>query len=235
MGSFLDLGTAGSVASLVSVVLGFVGGAWWRRVHSLIARDRETTLSLLGLFEVYRHLQRAEEVMGTILVGRGRSRRAALTQRQLRETQQARDGIIQSRQAVNTYFGFFHDLKMPGTDPLVRAARFYRSRGPLVGAVICYEQALAFSDDGTTLCDEDRRACVQGLQYCAIVLGEREEAARWAREAIKRNVEGCIHEEELLKWFVVYRFARLLRLVLPTRLGWRRPTIQRSGLRGLRA
>lgn len=232
MSPLLDLGTAGNIASLVSLALGFAGGFWWRRMRTLIARDRETTVSLLGLFEVYRHLQRAKAALGTALEERMGGRRTVLTRRQLSEMQQARDGIVKSEQALNTFFGNYYDLKIAGTDPLVRAARFYRARGPLVNAVICYEQALAFSDDGRTLCLEDRRSCVQGLQYCAVVLNEREEAARWAREASAREVEGCITEDKLVKWFVLYRYAFLFRLILPTLEGSRRAMGTRLELKG---
>lgn len=235
MSPLLDLGTAGNVASVVSLALGFAGGFWWRRVRTLIARDRETTVSLLGLFEVYRHLQRANAALGTVLEERTGRRRTALTRRQSREMQQARDGIIQSEQALNTFFGRYFDLKIAGTDPLVRAARYYRARGPLVNAVSCYEQALALSDDGRALGPEDRRSCVQGLQYCAIVLNEREEAAKWSREAKARQVEGCIAEERLLKWFVLYRWSYLSRLFVPTFSGSRLATGNRLEIRGPRA
>lgn len=225
----LDLGTAGSVASVLSLVIGFLSGLWWRHVRTLIARDREATVSLLGLYEVFRYLQRAEQVLGGLQIHRSADRRTMEVKiQEAFEIQQARDGVIKSLQALNTFFGIAHDLKVSNTDPLVRAARFYKARGPLRSAVICFEQALALSEDGKKLGAEDRRACVHGLQYCAVALGERDEAARWSREAKEREIDGCIPEERIQTWFVVYRCAALLRLTFPNPRVWQELRGKRS-------
>ena len=218
-----DLGTVGSIASLLSLVIGFAGGLWWRHISTLIARDREATVSLLGLFEVYRYLQKAAEALGALQTPRSADRlEAEMSVQEALEIQQARDGVISSIQALNTFFGSVYDFKIAGTDPLVRAARYYRIRGLLHSAEMCFEQALALSNNGKSLSDEDRRACVHGLQYYAIALGDQEEAARWAREAKARGTGGCIEEDRIVTWFVAYRCYYLLRLTVPNPLALRR-------------
>jgi hypothetical protein len=216
----LNLGTAGSIASLLSLVIGFTGGLWWRRVRALIASDRKLIDSLLGLFEIFHHLQEAEQVLGARQIPRPSGRRTATVRvREALEIQRARDGLIRSQQNLNTFFRIAYEIQVPDAAPLVRAARFYRLQGQLFSAIMLFERALALSEDGKNLSNEERRACMHGLQYCAIVHGDREEAARWAREAATKGIEGCIAEKNIQTWFVVYRCALLLRLALPNPWG----------------
>lgn len=124
-------------------------------------------------------------------------------------------GLANARSRLNFAFFMVHNLKIVRSDSLVKIAKLHRLRKRLGLAVICYELALANSKDGVELSNEDHRACITGLQFCAIVMGDREEASRWAREAEARGIDGCKREAELQRWFFFRRFFTVMGLAGP--------------------
>lgn len=225
---FVDLGAVGSVASILGVVLGFLAGAGWWRVRRLIADDREANVDALDLYETYRHLERADQLLRKFLLDKTIS---VPTKRRIVDV---RDGLVSSRRALNFAFFMVHNLKIAHSDSLVRIAKRHRKRKRLPLAVICYELALTNSDNGRELTDEDLRACFFGLQFCAIAIGDREEAARWAREAEARGIEGCKKEEELRRWFFFRRLFTLMQIAKPDFLARWALRRRRSTATGLR-
>ena len=225
---FVDLGAVGSIASILGLVLGFLAGAGWWRVRRLIAEDREANVEALDLYETYRHLERAEQVLRKFLLDKTTS---VPTKRRILDVLV---GLASSRRTLNFCFFMVHNLKIAHSDSLVRIAKRHRRRKRLPLAVICYELALTNSDNGSELTEEDLRACLYGLQFCAIAMGDREEAARWAREAEARGIEGCKKEADLRRWFFFRRFFTVMQLASPdllSRWALRRRRPRRNALR----
>lgn len=221
----LDMALVGSVCSIVGLVLGFVAGWGWWRVRKLIRRDREANINPLDLYETYRHLERAEQILTERIL------ESAATPEEKKHILEVRDGLVGSRRSLNVAFFLVHDHKVTRSDSLVKVAKWHRSRRCLTLATICYELALQNSRDGAELSAEDRRACLFGLQQCSIALGDREEAGRWAREATEKNVPGCFSEQDLERWFCLRRLFVLTRLLaLDPLLRSRRPPGPGGGL-----
>jgi len=231
--AILNLGIWGSIASILGLLIGFVAGAGWWRVRQMIAEDREAGIDTLGLHETYSHLERAQKLLGEYVLDED------VSLEEKRRMLEVRDGLLNSRTALNLAFFMVHDVKFTNSDSLVRIAKRHRERKHITLAAICYELALANSRDGSQMGEEDRRACFTGLQFCAIALGDREEALRWAREASKQGVEGCIDEDQLARWFFFRCLTTRLSLFCPdflVRGSLRRrprlmlPTARRNGL-----
>jgi len=200
------LAPAANVASLVTLALGFIGGMWWRRHRQLIDEDRDTTLSLVKLHEVYLYLERAEQVLDHSLIDRMPPKAKVLD---------AHKGLVESRQRISTFFGFVYGAELFGPNPLIFMAKFYERKGHFEAAEECYRRALHHFQNGKALTSEMLAKCLEGYQSCAIVLGRRDVAYECARLAETRSLECCLSEDDLKKWFFFRRLFKVLQARTP--------------------
>lgn len=173
-----------SVAGAVLTVL-CAWGFW--RVRRSVQRDRERSMEMLNLYEIYAHIRYAVRLL---------EEEGWQDAEQRIRVRTARDGLIQSCTLLTTAFKVVHQFPVNHSTSLIQIAEEHLARGNIFWAETCYELGYRvlcydFSDPESRQREqrEEFQACLVGLQECATERTDRQQSLRWGREAQERGLE----------------------------------------------